>query len=198
MENAVEALKIAFGVMLFVIALTLSISSFSQANLSVRAITTLRDRETRYTYVAPTTDGNRIVSVETIVPTMYKAYRENIRIEFYKKNGEKLPIYNDLDKNGKPIQNGEINYIDLSEESFGIEGSKTALDVALEHLAIILSGKAETGSKYANEIIYKSPDYANGFYGFLSANKFEEQLGEYYQGENASKIKKRVIKYILQ
>ena len=38
MENAASSLKIAFAVMLFVIALTLSMSSFSQARIAVNAI----------------------------------------------------------------------------------------------------------------------------------------------------------------
>ena len=70
MENATEALKIAFGVMMFVLALTLSISTFSQAIQAVDSITTLRDRETQYTYVEPSSYSNRTVGVETIVPMM--------------------------------------------------------------------------------------------------------------------------------
>ena len=41
MENAVEALKIAGAMLMFVLALTLSISSFSTANASINAITTM-------------------------------------------------------------------------------------------------------------------------------------------------------------
>ena len=38
MENAIEALKIAGAVLMFVLALTLSISSLSQANSAVSSI----------------------------------------------------------------------------------------------------------------------------------------------------------------
>ena len=193
MENASEALKIAFAVMLFVLALTLSISSFSQANRAVQAITTLRDRESEYTYVKPTRGGNRIVGAETIVPTMYKAYRENIEIIFLDKNGNPLPIYNKIDDKGNA--SGTINYIDLSKESFGEDGTKTAIDVALEHLAVILSGKDSTG-RYSKEIIYHYS--SGGFYGYLCNNRrFEERLGEYIQNEGAGEITKRVITYVL-
>lgn len=53
MENAVEALKIAFAVMMFVLALSLSVFTFSRANSAVTAIINMRDRETQYNYVKP-------------------------------------------------------------------------------------------------------------------------------------------------
>ena len=87
MENAVDALKIAFGVMMFVLALTLSISSFSKANSAVTAITRMNDRETEYTYIEPTASRARIVGVEAIVPSMYRAYYENIEIKFLDSTG---------------------------------------------------------------------------------------------------------------
>lgn len=107
MENAVEALKIAFAVMMFVVALSLSISSLSIANSAVDAIINLNDRETEYTYVEPTS-SNRTVGVETVVTSMYKAYQESFDIHFYKSNGEPLIIYDSKDGVG-------INYINGSE-----------------------------------------------------------------------------------
>ena len=124
MENAAEALKIAFGVMMFVIALTMSISSFSQANDAIQAIIEIRDRETDYTYVQPTANLSRMVSAETIIPTMYKAYRENIEIYFFE-NDETTPlaIYYKTDKFGKKETDATgavigVNYINLSKEGF--------------------------------------------------------------------------------
>ena len=80
MENAVEALKIAGGVLLFVLALTVSISCFSQANKSVTAIVSMRDRDVEIAFdqIRPSKGLTRTVGVETIVPTMYTAYYENI------------------------------------------------------------------------------------------------------------------------
>ena len=43
MENAAEALKMAFGVMMFVLALSLSISCFSQASSAIDNIITSRE-----------------------------------------------------------------------------------------------------------------------------------------------------------
>ena len=38
-------------------------------------------------------------------------------------------------------------------------------------------------------------EYTNGFYEYLAKHTFSEQLGEYYQGSDSTKIKKRIIIY---
>ena len=82
MENAVDALKMAAGVLVFVVALSISISTFGQARQSAKMIVDNTDREYDYRYVeALKKDGNivtqRTVRGETIVPSIYKAYIEN-------------------------------------------------------------------------------------------------------------------------
>ena len=124
MENGAEALKIAFAIMMFIMALSLSISSISQANSAVTAIIGYNDRETNYSYVEPSS-SNRTVGVETIIPTMYKAYKENFNIYFYDNTGRSFKIYEDEDGN-------EINCIDGSEV-FG------NAQEALDHLNQILN-----------------------------------------------------------
>ena len=175
MENAVDALKIAFGVMMFVLALTLSISSFSKANSAVTAITRMNDRETEYTYVEPTASRSRIVGVEAIVPSMYRAYYENIEIKFLDADGDSLTLYKD-----RNTQNGEltpINYIN------GENSSPEFLD------ALLKSGTSPDDDEYVFE-------YSNGLYNELKDLNFEEKIGEYYIFEtDGSQIKTRVITY---
>lgn len=188
MENAVDALKIAFAVMMFVMALTLSISSFSNASSAITSITSMRDRETEYTYVEPSENLTRIVGIETVVTSMYRSFGENIAIYFMQNDGiTPLVLYKDIDSNG---EKKEMSYIDLSNE-----GLQT-----IEELDIILGGESALEDKpqnvkdrYKNKIIY-----SKGLYEQLKNEQFEELLGEYYQGEGTSKIKKRVITYILQ
>lgn len=175
MENAIDALKIAFAIMMFVMALSLSISSLSQANAAVTAIISLNDRETDYNYVEPT-GNSRIVGVETIVPTMYQAYRERIQIYFYEADGDPLNIYTTTDKAGNEIH---TNFIDGSEVFQNAEQP-------IEHLNQILKN-----------------DDNGGLYKYLAGKKFEEKLGEYYQNDSddtpdVNKTKARVITYILQ
>ena len=206
MENIAEALKIAFGYLMFALALTLSISCFSSATQAVESITVMKDRETQYTYVEPSSDFNRIVGVETIVPTIYKAYKENFRICFYESytdenNNEPLYLYTYIDPNGNTTP---VNYIDLEKEI--LSGSTEAI----QHLEALLGPKSNAG-KYANQfsgdtVLGRNPD--NGLYKYFSNNKFKELLGEYYQEDakagietdvlEINKTKKRVITYILQ
>lgn len=218
MENAVEAFKIAGSVILFVIALSLSISSLSIANRTVSEITTMYDKEANYTYIKPSSDLSRTVGIDTIIPTMYNAYEENIKIVFKDKNGQDIPIYyktnqygSRVDAEGKAVSDTAtavtVKCIDLSEEGFS-----AATDAATNHLSMILAGKTRWESqwnasdaenknemlnmldekKYGNQFM---DEYTNGFYEYLAKHTFLEQLGEYYQGSDSTKIKKRIIIY---
>ena len=211
MENAAEALKIAFSVIMFVLALGMGVSSFSDANRAVQVITDERDREieyiegyTDYAYVQHTDELTRIVGVETIIPTMYQAYRENFTIYFFKKDGEPLPLYYKTNSHdGTFVLDGlekiEVNYIDLSMEGYGKIADKNAPEVAIEHLDIILNKKNALKSDNPLYKLYKNQFiHEQGIYEYLKDKKFEEFVGEYYQGEGASQIKKRVITYTLQ
>lgn len=203
MENATEALKMAFAIMMFVLALSLSISSFSNANRAVDAIVTLRDRETEYTYVKKAQSSNRRVGVETVVPTLYKAYKENFRVVFLKNDGSPLPLYYQTDSFGNRTKDShgrdiEINYIDLENE---IIANPTE---AIQHLDILLNKQPAMSNKYYKQFM---ADKTQGLYYYLKGKMFEEQLGEYYQedAQNPSndtleinKTKKRIVTYVLQ
>lgn len=198
MENAVEALKIAFAVMMFVAALSLSISSLSQANAAVTSIISLNDRETEYTYVEPSSTNTRIVGVETIVPTMYKAYQENFEIYFFKQDGTTpLIIYyatNDAGVRKKDENDDDIgiSYIDGSEVFANAQE-------AVNHLNQILGNPSNVDEKYKNQL---NTDYTSGLYAYLSGKMFKEELGEYYKNDSentpeVNKTKTRVITYTL-
>lgn len=192
MENAVEALKFACAVMAFTFALTISISSFSSATEAVTSIISMRDRETEYTYVTPTQDLTRTVGVETVIPTMYRAYKENIQVYFFDATGKPLNLYYKTNNEGEQIlENGNkvgINYVNLELENFSsIEEATNHLDVLLRKNYVTYKGK------YKNQICHE-----DGLYDFLSQFKFKESLGEYYQGTGTTKNKKRVITYTVQ
>ena len=67
MENAVDALKMAAAVMTFVLALGISISSFSQARTTAQILLDYTDREFDTQYAEDTGAKERIVGKETIV-----------------------------------------------------------------------------------------------------------------------------------
>ncbi len=84
MENAVEALKMAFAVFVFLMALTVSIFCFNQVKATSDVVLYMNDSTKYYEYqgVAGKAAQNRIVGLETIIPTLYKYYKENYTVFF--------------------------------------------------------------------------------------------------------------------
>jgi len=81
MENAAEALKMAGGVLIFVLALSICINAFTNTRQGIDNIVLYSDREFLTTYVEQNKGTKRIVGAESIVPTIYRAYKENIKIK---------------------------------------------------------------------------------------------------------------------
>lgn len=177
MENAAEALKIAAWVLIFVVALSMCINSFSQARQTMDTILEYNDKEYSYTYVEDNGSTERIVGYESIIPTIYRAYKENYKIIFSNHTLYTKKVA------GESIK---INYIDLEKESLGNEQLKD------KFLKGILFG--ETNSFYNIQF------NESGLYENIKGKKFIEKLGVYYQEEseatpNTNKTKKRVITY---
>lgn len=84
MENAAEALMMGFAVLIFVIALTVGITVFSQVMGVADSVLYTQDETNYYDYQGAVgkASQNRIVGLETIVPTLYKYYSENFTILF--------------------------------------------------------------------------------------------------------------------
>ena len=80
MENATDALKMAAAVLVFVMALGIGISSFSQARAAADTLISYTDRDSVTQYAEDIGTKTRFVGKETIVPTIYRAYKENYRI----------------------------------------------------------------------------------------------------------------------
>ena len=207
MENAVEALKIAFAVMMFVMALTLSISSFSQASSAVTSLISMNDRENEYTYVEPAKDLTRTVGIETVVSSMYRALEQNIEIYFKDSSGNLIPLFykTQIDIPGYKAK----DTTDADSEIYSIDFSNETPEYKEMYLDIILGGNVnntvdEYLSTESNDVKEKYKDmyrkkiqnhYPDGIYKAFKDKEFIEQFGEYYQGDGASQIKKRVITY---
>lgn len=196
MENATDALKMAASLLIFVVALSISINAFSRARQTSQIILDYSDREYDYTYVEENKDQNgnilteRLVGIETIIPNIYKAYSENYKIVF-----ENLDSVYEK-KNSKTGERDKIKYIDLEKEAIGSEEDKLKF---IE--AIIYGAGTETKTEFEKRNIYLSE---NGIYQKISNTKLKESLGVYYQEElysnnnnepEANKTKKRVITY---
>ena len=104
MEDAAEALKMAFAVFAFILALGIAFTMFNQSKRVSDIVISSNDR----TYVEAYTESDinntnhgRIVGVETVVPTLYRYYKEKFSVAMLEKNGTKLNALFDLETERK-------------------------------------------------------------------------------------------------
>ena len=178
MENAADALKMAAWVLIFVVALSIIINAFGMARQTTDILISYNDNE-YYTDYVEQGSTERKVGYETIIPAIYRAYKENYKIIFLNNDG--TPMYFYENKNTKE----QINYIDLEKQNVG---NDTAKEI--------------NNSQYKFENSYDIKN--NGLYNQIKGKQFTESLGVYYQEEidgnqsntpDANKTKKRVITY---
>ncbi len=118
MENATEALKMGFAVLVLVVALSLTIYSFTRVRETSAQITAEADVRQYYqqltlneTEGSTNAQANRIVGVETVIPTLYRYYKENYTILFYKGTG-----YNEANGTFEQITPMPLYYTETSAE----------------------------------------------------------------------------------
>jgi len=87
MENAVDALKIAFALFVFVIAITLTFSLVSQAKSTADTVLFYSNKTNFYEH-SKSNSINREVSVAEIIPILYRYDEESISVTINLKNGE--------------------------------------------------------------------------------------------------------------
>ncbi len=177
MENAVEALKMAFAVILLTLALALTMFLFSKARETADIVLKSADPTEYYDYIEFTEadkTGNRIVGFETIIPTLYKYNKERYKVTFekgdYNSNGsisnrQKLKIY-ETTTNPSSWNNGYINDFDGKDKNHNPSKSICSFDIAEE----IQRGEPWVGSndeikKHLDAIIngtsYHPPQYSD-------------------------------------
>ena len=211
MENAVEGLKMAGAVLLFILALSITMLSFSQAREAIDAIVAFSDRESlviegdsRFFYLSDGANKNRTVGLETIIPTIYRAYKENYQIVF-KFNDLKYYLFKEINPTtGIVGTNPGICKIDLEEQQISSDlASKQFLD------GIIYGNyKYEDGKNLEDweDKFYIKPNVTSLFDYINKYNKnITESLGTYYMEdvvrissgsvEDVNKTEKRVITY---
>lgn len=224
MENAVDALKIAFAVFVFVIALSITMYMFTMAKETSDLVLQASDvtEYMEYTELNAVSDisNDRIVGLETVIPTLYKYYDENYTVIFRNSNGTPMDLYE------SQVSNWSENYVniyykspsdikkvcsfDLDEESKRNEPWLLSPDGAKKNLDMFLSGGVYVASSL-NGVKYNYSDKKiNGWgknCGFIEEykdSKFRESIGEYTFDDttdtglvNSKEKKKRVIIYTL-
>lgn len=235
-ENIADALKIAGSVLLFVIGLSVAFLAFSQARESVDAIVKYSDREyftidkdSRFYYWVDHNNGlgtNRYVGIETVIPTIYRAYKENFKIVF--------EVEDDVDSDfhlfKKDILNPEtgkyeemnVKKIDLKEQSIGSdEDSRKFLNGILyrnyENIGDYNNdGYSDKKEDFERKFKIKIDDN-QGVYSYIKTKldnvdvkyRIKEELGIYYDNDvggtpdpqsvqDVNKVEKRVITYTFE
>ena len=94
MENATDAMKMAFAVLVFITALSLAVFSFSRVRQTSAKIAQDADEKEYYdrltlaeSEISSLASANRVVGVETVIPTLYRYYKENYTVIFYRGTG---------------------------------------------------------------------------------------------------------------
>lgn len=109
MDNASDALKMAGAVLIFVMALSIIILAFTRTRQASDTILNYRDRETMYInsdYYYASGQKERNVNIETVIPTVYRAYLENYKVVFV---GLNEPLYKIKNRDGKIIDKYTID-----------------------------------------------------------------------------------------
>lgn len=94
MENAVDALKIAFGMLVFVIALTLAFMVFSQATQTSTKMLFASDKTNYYTYSDEPNEQGRIVGADVVISSLYRYYKESVVVRIVDENNNIIEEFN--------------------------------------------------------------------------------------------------------
>ena len=87
MENAVQAIRMGFSMFIFALALTTSIYIFSICGNTAQAIVYYSDEANYYDNISikDETTTVRKVGFDTVIPTLYRYYKENFSVKIYDK-----------------------------------------------------------------------------------------------------------------
>lgn len=95
MENMIDALKMAFAVIVFVMALTIAFTVFSQAKATSDFVLYLNDKTNFEEYLEESQNEKKIVGMETILPLVarYIDYNENYSVDIQNTNGDSIVVF---------------------------------------------------------------------------------------------------------
>lgn len=100
MENAVDSLKMILGIMIFLFGLAIFFNMASQARETASILISQIDKTKYYDYVKNEgtidNNGNRIVELKDIIPTLYRYHLENFGVTIIDKSGNIVARF-DLD-----------------------------------------------------------------------------------------------------
>lgn len=139
MENAADALKIAFAIFVFVIAIAVTFSIISQAKSTADTVLYHSDETNFYEHVASGV-GNREVSVKEVISTLYRYYKESISVTINIGNESHTFDLANSSSNINTIENELASYIEKNLLNF----PENTIFIE-EFVEVPISGIYETG-----------------------------------------------------
>jgi hypothetical protein len=198
MENALDAMKMGFAMMVFVMALTASMYLLNTASSTSQVLLYYADETNYLDNIEVQSDiTKRTVNVETIIPTLYRYYKENFAVQIYNKSGDLVQIF-------------DVNIEGKVRKAAGTTSSKRTGE---QKALMSLYGKTEITPSATNPYLFEAPwigntskdiktridlyvggkcayingtkvDYTQNNLGNFASSKFEEQFIEYaYKGD---------------
>lgn len=183
MENAADAIKMAFGMFVFVVALSIVIFSFTRVRETSASITQNADEAAYYDRITLEENdtsswslSSRVVGIETVIPTLYRYYKENYTVVFYRGTG-----YNPSNGTFTKIEPITLYYTETSPTYL----EKSSLRVSTE--LTTGNGRAIFGFDKQDEQARNEPWNAteNIDYSFMKAFINGRQTQEYYTSKTS-------------
>lgn len=200
MDNVVQALMIAFAVIVFVIALSISMFMFSQVTNTAETLSFYSDSTRFYDNIKLEKDetGNdnteRLVSAETIVPTLYRYYKENFCVKIYDADSNLLQIF---DVNLEGLVNKSVADTNATVDATEPEHIK---NYALKETynkpdtKYYLFGAPWLGS--TESVKTRVDFYVNGKSGYINNQYVDYKDNEFYKARmNKTQFRERFINY---
>ena len=179
---------------LFIIALSITMITLTQAKTTADSLVKNQDRQQSYQYIEVTGDLSkslsRTVTLADIIPTLYRYAQEDYAVQFYTSSGSPLYVY----------ESGQIKN--------GVHVKKNDLDLDTEHW--LENGETRYEEWRGNTT--KIKQHVDDVVEFLLANyknsNFEEKLGtteDYEESQDTNELVpdinkqyKRIITYTLK
>lgn len=148
MENAADALKIAFAIFVFVVAITVTFGVISQAKSTADTVLYYGDDTNFYEHLS-SKEQNRTVSVSEVISTLYRYYKESLSVTVVLGDNIKTFDLNNSSATVTAIEKELAEYI---------ENNLSSLDNAIfteEFVEVPISGIYDEGED-GSEIILSS------------------------------------------
>ncbi len=149
MENAADALKLGFALLVFVIAITLTFSVIGQARAVSDIVFTATDKTNFYDYATEesyNTKKDRIVSFETMIPTIHRYAKEQYAVTIFDNTGKPIVRYDLYTEGFMANWNETIKNLNSGNAKNKEDAIKTYKEVTerLEQVQSVVNGELGT------------------------------------------------------